>query len=75
MRPDTLAKMLYFAYGSNMCAGRLLRPYSWYKRFVVEGARQHGLPADYIAGIEALPAAEDPDQNRDVENRATPCNP
>ncbi len=29
-----------------------LRPYSWYKRFVVEGARQHGLPAGYIQMIE-----------------------
>jgi gamma-glutamylcyclotransferase len=46
-----------------------LRPYSWYKRFVVEGARQHALPPDYIARIEAVPAAEDPDVNRDAVNR------
>jgi hypothetical protein len=47
-----------------------LSPYSWYKRFVVEGARQHNLPADYIARIEAIPAIEDPDARRDIRNRA-----
>jgi len=51
----------------------ILQPYSWYKRFVVDGARQHGLPADYIAGIEAMPATEDPDAARDDENRAVSC--
>lgn len=38
-------------------------------------ARQHGLPADYIALIEAVPAKEDPNQDRDAQNRAIPCNP
>jgi hypothetical protein len=33
---------------------RSLRPYSWYKRFIVEGARAHGLPADYIAKLDAI---------------------
>jgi AIG2-like family len=50
-----------------------LRPYSWYKRFVVEGARQHRLPADYIARIEAIVSDEDPDRNRDAENRQVMC--
>ena len=31
-----------------------LRPYSWYKRFVVEGAHQYSLPAEYIATIESV---------------------
>ena len=52
-----------------------LQPYSWYKRFVVEGALQYGLPADYITRIEAMPAIEDPDRNRDAQNRAIPCKP
>ena len=46
-----------------------LVPYSWYKRFVVEGARQHGLPAGYIARIDAMPATEDPDRERDASMR------
>jgi gamma-glutamylcyclotransferase len=50
-----------------------LSPYSWYKRFVVEGARQHNLPADYIARIEAIRAIEDPDARRDTRNRVIQC--
>ena len=50
-----------------------LRPYTWYKRFVVEGARQHGLPADYVAQIDAMPAIEDKNRKRDAENRAILC--
>jgi hypothetical protein len=50
-----------------------LPPYSWYTRFVIEGARQHDLPADYIAEIEAVPDTEDPDKKRDAENRAIQC--
>ena len=50
-----------------------LRPYSWYKRFVVEGARQHRVPVDYIARIEAMPDSEDPNRNRDTRNRRIVC--
>lgn len=50
-----------------------LQPYSWYKRFVVDGARQHQLPADYVAQLEAFQAAEDADAGRDVRNRAIRC--
>jgi hypothetical protein len=55
------------------CIDNTLSPYSWYKLFVVEGARQHGLPADYIARIEAIPASDDPDGGRDARNRAIKC--
>lgn len=50
-----------------------LQPYSWYKRFVVEGARQHELPADYVVRLEAVFAAEDPKRERDARNRAIRC--
>jgi hypothetical protein len=50
-----------------------LRPYSWYRRLVVEGARQHALPPDYIARIEAIPAVEDRDSDRDAANRRIAC--
>ncbi len=50
-----------------------LRPYSWYKRFVVEGARQHSLPEDYIAGLASHPLVEDPDRARDARNRKVGC--
>jgi cation transport regulator ChaC len=50
-----------------------LRPYSWYKRFIVEGARSHGLPADYIAKLEAIDAVDDPDRAWDQNRRSLTC--
>ena len=35
-------------------------PYAWYKRLVIEGAREHGLPSDYVAMLEAWPEKPDP---------------
>jgi len=31
-----------------------LRPFDWYKDHVVRGAREHGLPADYIRELERV---------------------
>jgi hypothetical protein len=43
-----------------------LKPYSWYKDFVVNGAQQHGLPIGYIHSyIEPVLAVTDPDRKRD----------
>jgi len=39
-------------------------PWSWYKRFVLEGALQHGFPRDYVAAIERVEALDDPDHAR-----------
>ena len=47
-----------------------LAPMCWYHRFVVEGARVHGLPAEYIAAIEAVPCVKDPDEARAALNAA-----
>jgi hypothetical protein len=47
-----------------------LRPYSWYKRFVVEGARQHALPNEYVEFIAAFPEMEDGDRERDRKERS-----
>ena len=41
-----------------------LKPYSWYHQLVVEGARHHGLPADYVASLAAVATVDDPDQTR-----------
>jgi gamma-glutamylcyclotransferase len=32
------------------------RPYDWYKALMVKGAREVGLPEDYVAFLEDLPA-------------------
>ena len=37
-----------------------LRPYSWYKHFLVEGARAHRLAEDYISTLEAIEAGKIP---------------
>jgi cation transport regulator ChaC len=41
-----------------------LKPYHWYKQHVLNGAREHALPAEYITMIEAEPAQQDHDQTR-----------
>jgi hypothetical protein len=39
-----------------------LQPYSWYKDFVLAGAEEHGLPAEYVESrIVAVHAIGDPD--------------
>lgn len=45
-----------------------LRPYTWYKDFVVRGADQHDLCPRYIARIESVPAIRDPDLRRHAAN-------
>lgn len=50
-----------------------LLPYACYKRFVLEGARQHKITGRIIAQIEAMPATEDPDKEREWCNRQIVC--
>lgn len=47
-----------------------VKPYNWYRNFVVSGARQCRLPAPYLAMLEMVNAIEDPDRARDQMNRA-----
>lgn len=48
-----------------------LLPYGWYRDFVLSGAAEHGLPADYverfIVGVQPI---DDPDPEREAEERA-----
>ena len=45
-----------------------IKPLDWYKRFVVLGAREHGLPEAYVASLSRTPAIRDPDQQRRMRN-------
>ena len=45
-----------------------LKPYTWYKEFIVRGAKEHGLPAAYIQALETIEAMKDPDQPREQKN-------
>jgi cation transport regulator ChaC len=48
-----------------------LKPYTWYKDFVVSGAKECGLPTDYVSEfIEAVEAVDDPDEKRAQRERA-----
>ena len=44
--------------------GKGLKPFTWYKAFMVHGARQHGLPAKYIGFLDAIEATADLDTPR-----------
>ncbi len=45
-----------------------LTPYDWYKAFVLEGAREHRLPPDYIAALDAVACMPDDDPERAAQN-------
>lgn len=47
-----------------------LRPYTWYRDLVIAGAKEHGLPAAYVAQLESAPADEDADRARQNERMA-----
>ncbi len=46
-----------------------LRPYSWYRDYVIVGARQHRLPFCYISNLMAVETTVDPDAKRREQNR------
>lgn len=50
-----------------------LRPYSWYKRFLVEGAKEHSLPVEYIQKLEQIEAVDDRDEQRNGQKRELTC--
>lgn len=47
-----------------------LKPFDWYTWHVLEGARDAGLPDDYLARIEAWPTIRDPDPEREAMERS-----
>ncbi len=57
---------LYLASASHIDDS--LHPFSWYKAFVVEGARFHGLPRAYVGAIEQADTIADPHAQRHHEN-------
>ena len=47
-----------------------MKPFTWYKAFVVNGARQHNLPPHYIAFLQEIEADQDPNTDRHRKNMA-----
>jgi gamma-glutamylcyclotransferase (GGCT)/AIG2-like uncharacterized protein YtfP len=68
---DTVCAFAYIADPDAIDDG--LKPYTWYKRLVVEGARTHQLPSTYVELIEAAEATEDADRARDARERSQAC--
>ena len=58
-RGETAEAWVYRARPDRVVAA--LRPFGWYRDLVVAGARFHGLPAAYVAAMEAVPVRDDPD--------------
>jgi len=56
----TLRAWVYYATRINDS----LKPFHWYKDHVLIGARENGLPAEYIAQIEAVESIDDPKPER-----------
>jgi len=63
---EVVSAVTYFA--TNTDPG--LRPYTWYKRHVLEGAREAKLPSDYTSEIEKISAIEDSDKLREASELA-----
>lgn len=63
---DVVSAVTYFA--TNTDPG--LRPYTWYKRHVLEGAREANLPSEYTSVIEGISAIEDSDKLREASELA-----
>ena len=51
-----------------------LKPYHWYKNFVIAGALEHRLPNDYIEWLRTIESQADPDTKRSAENEASLLN-
>ncbi|WHI46932.1 gamma-glutamylcyclotransferase family protein [Microbulbifer sp. VAAF005] len=63
---DSLEAFTYYATNTDPS----LQPYSWYLYHVIYGAKEIGVPADYLKKLEATKSIEDPDRERDARERA-----
>jgi len=60
----------YMYVASPDCIDDLLCPYTWYKDFVIAGAKEHSLPEKYIQSIMETKAKSDPDKDREQLNNS-----
>lgn len=47
-----------------------IKPFTWYKRHVIEGAKEANLPKQYLKNLESIPATPDSDKAREAEELA-----
>lgn len=58
---------VYYARPASVRPGA--RPFTWYRDFLVVGAKEHALPSAYVSDLEAIEADPDPDPAREAERR------
>ena len=63
----TMTEAVIYAARAEMLDARL-KPFCWYREFVLQGGRQHGLPADYLAELAQFDVIRDADALRHQEN-------
>ena len=63
---DIIEAITYYA--TNIKVG--LKPYHWYKSFVLEGAIEHGLPEHHIEFIRNIESIDDPNEERTKLNES-----
>ena len=61
-RGTTTEAVIYVARAEMI--DRSLQPFDWYRAFVLNGGRAHGLPADYLAAVAQFAAVPDPEASR-----------
>lgn len=71
--PDGVPTEVWVYVANESTKQAKLRPYSWYKRFLVEGAKEHGLPATYVEALQRIDADEDKNVARDSKKRSLAC--
>lgn len=47
-----------------------LRPYDWYKAFVIAGATEHKLPTEYVDWLRTFDSQPDPNERRRTINKS-----
>ena len=69
---STAGRMAAFTYVAAADAIRGdLQPFTWYKEFVVAGAAEHGLAAEYVETIRVVEAVHDPNEARRAAHERT----
>lgn len=64
----TFDAFTYFA--STSLIDSELKPYHWYKNFVVEGAKYLSLPKEYLEFLHGFESVQDQDDQRCTKNEA-----
>ncbi len=64
---DGVTHSAYSYFASQSHIAQDLKPYDWYKRMVLAGARHHHFPSEYIGEIERVQTQVDMDAKRRLE--------